>query len=66
MFAYLSNVKEMNMKDTSISKKNNKTINANRLLGLLCFYASPLGKEDMFCHWECLLLLVITISGKKA
>ena len=31
------------------------------------FYAHPLGKKHniMFCHWECLLLWVVTVKKEK-
>ena len=50
------------MKNAYFSKKIIKNIKADRQLGI---YDSPLGKKHMFCHWECLLLLVVTIWGKK-
>ena len=58
IFAYLSNFKEMNMRDTSILKKINKPLMQTDYWE---FYASELGKKYIFCHWECLLLPVVTI-----
>ena len=55
-FAYLSNFKEI--KIIIFQKKPTKTL---MHISNWEFYASSLGKKYIFCHWECLLLSVVSI-----